>query len=151
MYDPITLRVIGLREVLLPERNTIYFNYNTCVFRNKVFLSSPEFNNWHPDIYALTIHRQYALWRDTGRKGVAHCPKACVDVFRAREDGHWGGGIAVKRASSRQQPFGRDANPIGPNTICSIWLKFGLASFTPPNLTNRTCIPPSECYDVLKY
>ena len=50
----------------------------------------------------------------------------------------------MKRASSREQLFVRDANPIGSDTICSLWLKFSLATFTPPNLTNRTCIPPQK-------
>ena len=50
----------------------------------------------------------------------------------------------MKRASSREQPFVRDANPIGSNTICSLSLKFSLATLTPPNLTNRTCIPPKK-------
>ena len=50
----------------------------------------------------------------------------------------------MKRASSREQPFVRDANPIGSYTICSLWLKFSLAIFTTPNLTIRICIPPQK-------
>ena len=38
----------------------------------------------------------------------------------------------------------RDANPIGSDTICSLCLKFSLGTFTPPNLTNRTCIPAQK-------
>ena len=66
-------RLLIRLSVVLPQRNTIYFNYSTCVFRNKVFLSSSEFNNWHPDIYAPTILHQYSSWKGTGIKGVARC------------------------------------------------------------------------------
>ena len=56
-------------SVLLPERNMIYFNYSTCVFCNKMFLSSPEFNK---------LASRYLRWRDTGRKGVACCRRVVL-------------------------------------------------------------------------